>query len=212
MYKIYINETPLYLMNTEELKTWPVSDKENLIARYPGKPKFLLNYIDMLEKSKKFEEVIIYSDGIASLWKDYKGLYKVVKAAGGLVFNEKEEILLIYRRAFWDLPKGKLDQGETVEAAALREVREETGLNEVELGDFLFTTYHTYPSKKQKRILKPTYWYFMFTRETRLELQTEEDIEKGMWIKIEQFLSENRIVYGNIKDLMMKVLNKKNEK
>jgi 8-oxo-dGTP pyrophosphatase MutT (NUDIX family) len=52
----------------------------------------------------------------------------IIKAGGGIVVNEQNEVLLIYRRGKWDLPKGKLDDGETIEECALREVKEETGL------------------------------------------------------------------------------------
>ena len=60
---------------------------------------------------------------------------KTIIAAGGLVLNEKNELLMIFRRGFWDLPKGKVDEGETLEQCAVREVKEETGLQNIRLGD-----------------------------------------------------------------------------
>jgi len=51
---------------------------------------------------------------------------------------------MIFRRGKWDLPKGKLDKGETLEQCAVREVREETGLKKIKLQSPLMTTYHTY--------------------------------------------------------------------
>jgi mutator protein MutT len=109
----------------------------------------------------------------------FKGYTKdkiIIQAAGGLVFNEKNELLMIYRRGFWDLPKGKVDEGETLEQCAVREVQEETGLQNIMLGDFLTTTYHTYAQKGQT-ILKPSHWYKMqnWGNETLIP-QTEEDI------------------------------------
>jgi 8-oxo-dGTP pyrophosphatase MutT (NUDIX family) len=100
------------------------------------------------------------------------------------------------------LPKGKIDKGESKEMAAVREVQEETGLNEVELLDFITETYHTYRTGKQKRILKRTYWYKMRTIETDLVPQTEEDIEQAIWIRKDDFLAQDQPVYGNIKTLI----------
>jgi 8-oxo-dGTP pyrophosphatase MutT (NUDIX family) len=106
----------------------------------------------------------------------YKKDKKVIEAAGGLVFNEKKELLMIFRRGFWDLPKGKVDEGETLEQCAVREVQEETGLHNIKLIEFLTTTYHTYTLNNQS-ILKPSHWYKMehWGDETLIP-QTEEDI------------------------------------
>ena len=69
---------------------------------------------------------------------------KKIIAAGGLVLNEKNELLMIFRRNKWDLPKGKLDEGESIEACALREVKEETGLQKLKLEKFIDITFHDY--------------------------------------------------------------------
>ncbi|MEM1322136.1 MAG: NUDIX domain-containing protein [Bacteroidota bacterium] len=207
MYKIYINDTPLFLVNQQDLTKRPLADDTVVTARYMGKSKQLLNYIDMMEKSSRFSAVWIFAKDVEQLFEDFSSLYKVVEAAGGLVYNDQEELLMIYRRGSWDLPKGKIDKGETKEAAAVREVAEETGLDEVQLGDLLKTSYHTYRNRKNRRVLKPTYWYKMRTRQTQLKLQAEEDIEAGEWITAESFLQSERPVYGNIKDLLLQAIN-----
>ncbi|BFG69585.1 hypothetical protein KACHI17_04660 [Sediminibacterium sp. KACHI17] len=109
---------------------------------------------------------------------------KIIKAAGGLVLNEKQEILMIFRRGKWDLPKGKLDEGETIETCAVREVMEETGLSDVTLGPLLTVTHHTYfdPWIKEE-VIKETYWYQMqATVDQTLIPQTSEDIEVIEWV------------------------------
>ena len=117
----------------------------------------------------------------------------IIIAAGGLVQNSKGEILLIYRRGFWDLPKGKLDAGESIPDCAIREVQEETGLKSIELGPFICTTTHAYYDKwLSKEVEKQTHWYAMLSlaNET-LVPQTEEDIEKIEWVpahKLPQYL------------------------
>ena len=205
MYKIYINDTPIFLMNTEEKEELLPSSENILIAKYLGKSKFLLTYIDMLEKSKKFDSVVIYSDDYKKLVDDFKGLYKLIEAAGGVVFNEKNELLMIYRLGIWDLPKGKIDDGESPEEAAVREVEEETGINEIELGPLLTKSYHTYKNGKGKRILKRTYWFRMKTKDQKLVPQAEENIEIAEWISLKKYLSENRLTYRSIMDVISAV-------
>ncbi len=113
-----------------------------------------------------------------------KSLYKVVKAAGGIVSKENR-ILLIYRRGVWDLPKGKLDEGETSKVGAVREVQEETGAV-VALGEKICTTYHTY-TLNGSRILKRTKWYHMaLVDDSRLAPQAEENIEKVAFMEPKQ--------------------------
>ena len=202
MYKIYINDTALILCHSSEVSNLPPSSEKILIARYPGKSKFLLNYIDMLEKSGRYDLVGLFSDNYEQLKDDFNTLFRLIEASGGVVYNKNEEILFIFRRGFWDLPKGKIDKGESPEEAGVREVQEETGLNHVELLNFIAETYHTYRSPKGKRILKKTYWYKMRTNETELVPQTEEDIEQAIWINKEDFLKKHQPVYGNIKTLL----------
>jgi len=111
MYKIYINDTPLYLLDQKELVNWRKADDENMVARYPGQPKILLSYVDMLEKSSRFKTVSIYSENYIRLKDDFDNHFTLIEAAGGLVLNEKGQILFIFRRKSWDLPKGKIDPG-----------------------------------------------------------------------------------------------------
>ncbi len=109
---------------------------------------------------------------------------KRIIAAGGLVFNEQNELLMIFRRGFWDLPKGKLDPGETIEACAVREVQEETGLTKIELGKFITITLHEYfdPFLKEE-VIKESHWYHMKVKgNPPLTPQTEEDITLIKWV------------------------------
>ena len=112
----------------------------------------------------------------------------IIIAAGGLVQNSKGEFLLIYRRGFWDLPKGKLDAGELIPECAVREVQEETGIQTLELGPFICSTTHHYFDKwLNKDVVKHTHWYTMLSLENEtLVPQTEEDIEKIEWVPREQ--------------------------
>ncbi len=128
--------------------------------------------------------------------------FTLVTAAGGVVENEKEELLLIFRRGKWDLPKGKLDKGETIEQCALREVMEETGLKEVELKKALTITYHTY-DEFGKHILKDSHWYQMkITGQQKLTPQTEEDISEIKWIKKKDLKNFLNNAFPSIRDVL----------
>lgn len=118
-------------------------------------------------------------------------------AAGGLVTNAKEELLMIFRRGKWDLPKGKLDEGESIEACAVREVEEETGLKKVKLKAFIGITYHEYFDDRftQRDVIKESHWYAMTVKDNpELIPQTEEDIEMAEWCnedKIKEYLQNS---------------------
>ncbi|HET7000040.1 MAG TPA: NUDIX domain-containing protein [Puia sp.] len=123
-------------------------------------------------------------------------------AAGGLVENEKGEILFMFRRDKWDLPKGKLDPGETLEECALREVEEETGVGQLELKTFLLQTLHEY-EELGKVIQKKTHWFYMSTTSHQLLIpQAEEDITELRWIAPADFEIVLRNTYPAIVEVL----------
>jgi 8-oxo-dGTP pyrophosphatase MutT (NUDIX family) len=115
-------------------------------------------------------------------------MLKQIIAAGGLVTNPKGEILWIFRRGFWDLPKGKLDEGETIQSCAVREVEEETGLNNIQLHQMLCFTNHTYFDKYLKEeVVKRSYWFHMTIPNLQEGIpQISEDIEKVEWVSLDK--------------------------
>lgn len=131
---------------------------------------------------------------------------KIIMAAGGVVQNEKGELLFIFRKKHWDLPKGKLDEGEKLEACAIREVQEETGLSNVQLGKFIDTTVHEYVEDGE-HITKKTAWYLMKGSSLdTLVPQTEEHIEDIRWISpdsVNDYLGNS---YPNIVQITNKAL------
>ncbi len=107
--------------------------------------------------------------------------YDWVEAAGGLV-QRKESFLLIHRLGMWDLPKGKIDEGEGVEQAAIREVEEECGIHKPKIRNLITTTYHTYEFRGRKTI-KKNYWFWMtYSGNKDLTPQAEEDITAAQWL------------------------------
>ena len=132
---------------------------------------------------------------------------QTIIAAGGLVLNEKKQILMIFRRGKWDLPKGKLDEGESIEGCAIREVMEETGLTKLDLGPLLIITHHTYfdPWIKEE-VIKETHWYQMNTlADQTLTPQTEEDIERIEWVSQSNLSDKLTNSYDTIVEVVKKL-------
>ncbi len=128
--------------------------------------------------------------------------FYLTEAAGGLVFNELNELLLIERLGVWDLPKGKLEKNETPENAAVREVEEECGINNLILKNLVCKSYHTYILKNNK-ILKRTYWYEMKTNYSgQLTPQTEESITKVEWKNFDKTMIDTLNTYESIKEVL----------
>ncbi len=117
------------------------------------------------------------------VFQHFSSQFNHIEAAGGVVFNHRGEVLLIKRFGRWDLPKGKVEPDEPIPIAAIREVCEETGVSEIELGKVITQTHHTY-TLDGKPMLKTTHWYTMHTRfDGIFTPQQEEGIEQVKWIK-----------------------------
>jgi 8-oxo-dGTP pyrophosphatase MutT (NUDIX family) len=135
-------------------------------------------------------------------WKDFCSKFIMIEAAGGLVFNKEEQILMIFRNGKWDLPKGKLEEGENKKQCAIREVEEECSIVGLDITEKIIETYHTY-SLKGEEILKRTYWYKMRTDfDGELSPQIEEGITKVSWIDKDKISEKLTNSYGNILDVL----------
>lgn len=143
----------------------------------------LYDLIELFSSLKQIRNLYIFHTDMLSLIEEFKACFTNVNAAGGLVFNEQGEFLVIRRRERWDLPKGKMEKGETFEQTALREVEEETGLPGLVTVTPLMSTYHVYPLGNE-RMLKKTRWFEMkYNGDVLPVLQEEEDITDYRWAK-----------------------------
>lgn len=202
MYTIYINDKPLILCSDENLPWIAPSGAQILAIRYPGKKRFLHNYIDYMEKNPKENGLIVHADDLEKLWSDFRSCFQWVEAAGGAVFSPQRLLLVMYRMGYWDLPKGKIDPGETPVEAALREVREETGLQTLQIKAPLQPTYHAF-DHRDKRYLKMTHWFEMEAPESQtLVPQTEEGIEILRWVRVSEWLADNPKLYQSLRKLI----------
>ncbi len=138
--------------------------------------------IRMIRDEQYAAGICIYPQFDGSLWDLFRSRYKFVQAAGGVVEDEQQRLLVIKRLGKWDLPKGKVDAGESIEEAALREVEEECGIDELLIVRPIAITWHTY-FRNGKDHLKRTDWYLMKgSSEKKLKPQIEEDIEEVRWM------------------------------
>lgn len=172
MYKVFINEKRLILSSE------PQDSPKTL--NYDGSHSFDFA-IDLLENTAS-QGLNIYHNNIEELWADFRNYFKNIEAAGGVVINPENKILFIHRLGKWDLPKGKIEKGESREVAAVREVEEECGISNLQLKDFLNATYHIYTERDGKKILKTTYWFEMFyAGNEKPKPQIEEGINEVGW-------------------------------
>lgn len=137
--------------------------------------------------------------------KAFTRLFNRKNAAGGLTLNESGEVLLIFTRNRWSLPKGHMEGSESPKETAVREVQEETGLNSVELGHQLKSTFHTFCSPKGKWILKKTYWFQMFASSQHpLTPQADEYIEAVSWVSRMHWKQKEMPTYSLTQNLLRK--------
>ena len=153
-------------------------------------------------KKDEFHAGVIFSKDLDKLKKIFFKNFTLIEAAGGIVQNNKKEILFIYRLDKWDLPKGKIEKGEKVEACALREVKEETGVNKLKAKKKVGETYHTYDAFG-KHFLKITHWFYLICGDDqKLVPQTEENISDLKWVATKNIKDPLKNTYPSIKDIL----------
>ncbi len=127
---------------------------------------------------------------------------ETIVAGGGIVENEEKKILFQFRRGKWDLPKGKIEQNETIEECAVREVEEETGLENIQIGELVGITHHFY-NENGKDIEKETHWFAMkVTGHPQLIPQFEEDITELRWVDKNQVKDYSSKSFKNIDEII----------
>ncbi|MEO1485391.1 MAG: NUDIX domain-containing protein [Bacteroidota bacterium] len=172
MYKVFVNELPLILTDQR-----PENSQGNVFDLDEASIKKAIRLLS----SGDLREAFLYHPDGQHIMEIFKHKLPVVVAAGGFVTNKKNKVLFIYRNGKWDLPKGKLDKGESIEQAAIREVEEETGVTGLKITGFMRTTYHIF-KRNGEFILKQVHWFAMTTDfEGKLQGQAEEGILKAKW-------------------------------
>lgn len=180
--KIYFNDKPLFLCDDVDVSLQPYVHHDDAVFIDELNTHTVKSMIHEMQDASVHAGVFFHKD-LEELKTDFFKKFTLVKAAGGFVQNENKEVLMMFRRGKWDLPKGKLDNKESPEQGAVRETEEETGLTNIKLVSPLITTYHTY-HEGTKFILKETSWFTMkVAGEQNPVPQAEEQITKLEWVK-----------------------------
>jgi ADP-ribose pyrophosphatase YjhB (NUDIX family) len=180
--KIFFNDKPLFLCDAIDETIQPFIHHDDAVFIDELNAHTIKTMIHEMQQPQ-VHAGILYHSSLEELKKSFQKKFSLIQAAGGLVRNDENKILMIFRRGKWDLPKGKLDEGEKLEDCAIREVEEETGLKNVKLYSPLTVTFHTY-HEGTKYILKESHWFMMGTTgDQKLIPQTEEDIFDIRWVK-----------------------------
>ncbi|CAN5523129.1 NUDIX domain-containing protein [soil metagenome] len=199
MHTVFINDKPFRFVNVYEAEEWKGSTQSIFIAE---EDMSVEEAMTELEESDSHPGFIYLSSNPNGTWQLFNSYCTLIEASGGLVMNEKNEYLVIFRKGKYDLPKGKMEYDESPEQAGIREVEEECGITDLEIISTLEKTFHTYTLKK-KRILKKTNWYLMRTTSQELIPQTEEDIEKAEWLTHQQIKDiALKNTYASIEELI----------
>jgi 8-oxo-dGTP pyrophosphatase MutT (NUDIX family) len=199
--KIYFGDKPVYLCDD-------INQELNEILHHPD-AVFIDEISNAAIKSllheivkEEFHAGVLWNPDLEKLKKAFFKHFTLIEAAGGIVQNEKKELLFILRLGKWDLPKGKVEKGEELAATAVREVEEETGVTNLKLKRKTGETYHTY-NAYGKHFLKTTHWYHMIcSSKQTLVPQTEEDIAEIKWVKTKDIKEPIANTYPSIKDIL----------
>lgn len=211
MLVIYVNSVQVRVLGPEEWR--------KMVAKLPQRSD---EPVEHVSENTAFEELYrkieVYPKPVVNVvgkgaWDWLRKHFILVEAAGGLVQNEHGSLLLIYRRGWWDLPKGKAEPGETPEETALREITEETGVEGLQLIEQVTMdgwdqpgTYHAY-REDGNVMLKLTRWYHMeVPNEPALKPQAIEGIEKARWVSKEALPAYLPDVYASLRPLIEMVI------
>ena len=178
MRKIYFEKRCIVICTPDDQA---LSDP-NAVELHLGRKIDIHDLVRMFELSSTLQKIYIPDEDTEDTYRRLCAEFKEVNAAGGLVSNRRGDYLLIRRNGLWDLPKGHQEAGEDIRVTALREVQEETGVDELELQDLICITDHCY-LRNGIWHLKHTWWYGMlYTKPVDLIPQREEDIAQAAWV------------------------------
>lgn len=198
-YKVFINDKWIFFGEFEAAK---FSDNEDFdVLAVSG--HLLFNLAEMI-KTDSFDQNIVIKPSveIPNPFEAFLNYFLVLEAAGGIVQHTNTSYLMIKRFGVWDFPKGKIEKGESSSEAALREVREETGVGNLQIINELPMTFHIY-RYKSKWIVKRTFWYLMQSDfNGDLKPQLEEDIHEAVWVPKRDVSKYLKNTYASLRELV----------
>ena len=198
MYKVFAGEKCILISSKEaagdekSVKTVSFQSAEELHKEYKA-----------FSKQSRIKKLIVTGD-VETVWKVFRSLFTYIEAAGGAVKNEKGHLLMIYRNRHWDLPKGKMEKGESPAITAIREVEEECGVKKLRIVKQLPSTQHIFFLKNE--CIKRTYWYEMICMDSaKPKPQAEEGIKEAKWLSKEEVKKITNKVYPSLREILTAV-------
>lgn len=165
---------------------------------YYRMPSSDLSRVNVVNRFKSENVIAVIDSMIEYYIEQFFSEFQYIDAAGGLVDNERGETLMIYCYRHWDLPKGHIDEGESAEVCAVREVAEEAGVKGAKVVKFICHTLHAYGYQGVWE-LKRTSWYQLVAPSCEPTPQTEEDIVIAKWCSAEEVEENLRASYPTIR-------------
>jgi len=197
MYKIFINNKPLVLSESQD---YYKGIESSILLKTEDKEE-LLFIVEAIENQEKVESAFVASDDIDKLWEEFKSEFTFIESAGGIVKNDNNDTLFIHRFGKWDLPKGKVNDGESDEQAATREVEEECGITGLTITKPIEATYYTY-SVNESKILKKVQWFEMLYSGSEAPApQKDEGITEVKWFGEADLADAMENTYQSVQDL-----------
>ncbi len=202
MYKVFFQDRVIYL--TKDFSTHFFNNYGLFYKFYDLKE--LSDLLKLFTVITKIKKLYIFHHNIEQLLNEFQQIFTNIDAAGGLIFNSEGKVLVIKRKGKWDLPKGRIEDGEESEIAAIREATEETGINKLQIKSSIIETHHIY-LEGTTPILKKTQWFEMETSSNDQPLpQIEEGITEAVWYDAEDL----PMILGNTYLSIIDVLKEKN--
>ncbi|MFN5795870.1 MAG: NUDIX hydrolase [Bacteroidota bacterium] len=203
MIKIYYNHKLLQLdTHPPEFKDW---EKWNIVNNYTGISEFLI-FLDLMKVEPYLKNILFWNQNLEMMLNDLTSNIMQVEAAGGIVENKNGDLLFIKRLGKWDLPKGKIEKGESIQETALREIEEECGIDNLKLGSKICDTYHFY-LEKDSLLLKKSYWFRVNYNGNDLNLkpQENENITEAKWLNKSDIAQIKNNTYPSILNILAAV-------
>ena len=121
------------------------------------------------------------------------------KSCGAIVINKNNKILLVHHNAgHWDFPKGHIENRETEEQTAIREVKEETNIDIIINNKYRYTTSYSPKENVMKEVV-----YFLAQNIDEDKKPQLEEVSEVKWFTFEEAM--NAITYENSKEILNKL-------
>ncbi len=200
-YKVFLNEKRIVFVPGANITL----SKLSVILSENSTHEDIKRWLQNFENSNMLETVVKHPES-EKLFQYFRSAFLQIDAAGGVV-KKGELLLFIFRNGKWDLPKGKIDKGESTENAALREVQEECGISNHTIKKAQPSTYHIYKSPYKKTfgqwIFKETFWFEIeYSGNESLTPQLDEGITEVRWFHPTELNVVLENTYENLKALI----------